>query len=485
MKMSEDFMLGASLSPFQFEGGFKGDEDPNNDWWVWVHDEENIIAGLVSGDFPENGSGYWRLFKQDHDLAEKLEMNTLRLGVEWSRVFPKPTLDVEVGVERDEEGRVISIEVDEKALEKLDELANQEAVKHYIEMFSDWKNRGRKLIINLYHWPLPLWLHDPVKVRKHGPDRAPSGWLDEKSIIEFTKYAAYVAWKMKDLADMWSTMNEPNVVYEQGYMFVKGGFPPGYLSLEAADKAKINMVYAHARAYDAVKKITSKPVGLIYALPYFESLGGGDEALEGMKSGGIYEFLDLLSNGRSIRFTSTRKELAGRIDWLGVNYYSRVVFKIINGKPIAQWGYGFACTPGGVSKAGLPCSDFGWEVYPRGLYLLLKELASRYSGLELIVTENGVSDRTDRLRPSYLVSHLYSTLKAMSEGVPVKGYLHWSLMDNYEWAQGFKQRFGLIMVDFETKKRYIRPSALVFKEIALAKEIPEELMHLVNIETYL
>ncbi len=151
MKMSEDFMLGASLSPFQFEGGFKGDEDPNNDWWVWVHDEENIIAGLISGDFPENGPGYWRLFKQDHDLAEKLGMSTLRLGVEWSRVFPKPTLDVEVSVERDEEGRVISIEVDEKAVEKLDELANQEAVKHYIEMFSDWKNRGRKLIINLYH----------------------------------------------------------------------------------------------------------------------------------------------------------------------------------------------------------------------------------------------------------------------------------------------------------------------------------------------
>ncbi|RLG79985.1 MAG: glycoside hydrolase family 1 protein [Thermoprotei archaeon] len=482
MKIPKEFMLGASLSSFQFEGGFRGDEDPNNDWWIWVHDWENIIAGIVSGDFPENGPGYWRLFRQDHDLAEKLGMNTLRVGIEWSRIFPRPTFDVKVTVDKDEDGNILHVDIDEKALAKLDEIADQDAVKHYIEMYSDWKNRGKQLIINLYHWPLPLWIHDPIKVRKYGPDRAPSGWLDEKTIIEFVKYAAYVSWKLRDLADMWSTMNEPNVVYEQGYMFIKNGFPPGYLSFEAAEKAKKNLIYAHARAYEVVKKITGKPVGIIYALPYIESLNGEKETLEAIKSYRIYEFLDLIIKGKSVRNPILRKELASRADWLGVNYYSRIVFKFIHGKPIVLQGYGFFCSSSGVSKMGLPCSDFGWEIYPQGLYLLLKEIHTRYNGLPIIVTENGISDKADKLRPKYLVSHLYNTLKARNEGVPVKGYLHWSLIDNYEWAQGFRQRFGLVIVDFNTKKRYIRPSALVFREIALSQEIPEELMHLTHVE---
>lgn len=277
-------------------------------------------------------------------------------------------------------------------------------------------------------------------------------------------------------------MNEPNVVYEQGYMFVKGGFPPGYLSFEAAEKAKMNLIYAHARAYDVVKEATGKPVGLIYAFPWFESADEEREALEKMKSGGIYEFTDLVTKGVSPRPKTPRKELANRVDWLGVNYYSRVVFRFVNGNPVALNGYGFLCTPSGTSLARRPCSDFGWEVYPEGLYLLLKELASRYSGIDILVTENGVSDKADRIRPYYLVSHLQSVLKALREGAPIKGYLHWSLTDNYEWAQGFRQRFGLIKVDFNTKKRYIRPSALVFKEIANYGGIPEELSHLADID---
>ncbi|MEM0505651.1 MAG: beta-galactosidase BgaS [Thermosphaera sp.] len=478
MKFPNGFMIGSSLSPFQFEQGLPGSEDPNSDWWVWVHDPENIAAGLVSGDLPENGPGYWALFKQDHDLAESLGMNTLRLGVEWSRVFPKPTFEVEVPVDCDEEGNITSIDVDEKALEKLDRLANSQAVDHYRRIFTDWVERGGRLIINAYHWPLPTWLHDPVKVRKLGPDRAPSGWLDEKTVVEFAKYSAYLAWKFGDLADMWSTMNEPNVVYEQGYMFVKGGFPPGYLSFEAAEKAKRNMIHAHARAYDNMKKHARKPVGLIYAFPWFEALGEGGEFLEAVKSRGVYEFTDMVIKGYSARNPVLRKDLEKRVDWIGVNYYSRVVFQLAGGNPVAQLGYGFLCTPQGVSRAGRPCSDFGWEVYPEGLYFLLKEIRERYGDLDIIVTENGVSDRADRIRPSFLVSHVHAVVKALGEGVPVKGYLHWSLIDNYEWAQGFRQRFGLVEVDLESKKRYLRPSALVFREIANYKGVPEELTRL-------
>lgn len=111
----------------------------------------------------------------------------------------------------------------------------------------------------------------------------------------------------------------------------------------------------------------------------------------------------------------------------------------------------------------------------RGLESVLVELFNKYR-IPLIVTENGIADSTDKYRSSYLITHLISVLKAVGKGADVRGYLHWSLIDNYEWAMGFNMRFGLVKVDFETKKRYLRPSALVFREISTLREIPEELI---------
>jgi len=107
MLIPKGFLLGFSESGFQFEMGLPGSEDPNSDWWVWVHDHENMLSGVVSGDLPENGPGYWNLYKVDHDLAFKLGMNCARIGVEWSRVFPKPTRDIRVDVDRDEDGNIV------------------------------------------------------------------------------------------------------------------------------------------------------------------------------------------------------------------------------------------------------------------------------------------------------------------------------------------------------------------------------------------
>ena len=164
LKFPRSFVFGFSEAGFQFEMGLPGSEDPNTDWWVWVHDQENIAAGIVSGDLPENGPGYWNLYSQDHNLADRLGMDGARIGIEWSRVFPKPTFDVGVSAEVDSEGNIVYVEVGEKALEELDRLANRDAVNHYREMLRDWRDRGKLLIVNLYHWPLPLWIHDPIRL---------------------------------------------------------------------------------------------------------------------------------------------------------------------------------------------------------------------------------------------------------------------------------------------------------------------------------
>ncbi len=480
MKFPPDFLLGFSESGFQFEMGFPDQTDPNTDWWIWVHDPDNIASGIVSGHLPEEGPGYLTLYKIDHEIAERLGANTLRLGVEWSRIFPKSTKQVPVAVERDEEGVITRVEMNENTLNLLRELANKKAIETYRYLLKDWVSRGKKLILNLNHFTLPSWLHNPVELRLRGVTSAPSGWLSEDSIIEFAKYAYLVAREFSDLVDMWSTLNEPNVVATAGYLNVKSGFPPGLASMEYTMVALRNQIIAHARAYDTLKEVTKKPVGVIHNFMCFEPLNpeNSDDVSAAFNASLLYNhlFIDSVTQGSSMLVSSD--SLRNRLDWIGVNYYTRMVVTS-DKKLMTGWryvpGYGFLCTPDELSKAGKPCSDFGWETYPEGLEKVLLEVYERYK-LPIIVTENGIADSADKYRSSYILTHLLSVLRALEKGIDVRGYLHWALIDNYEWAMGFNMRFGLVKVAFSTKKRYLRPSALFFKEIATRHEIPEDIL---------
>ncbi len=477
-----DFKFGFSMSAFQFEMGLPGSENPYSDWWVWVHNPDNICAGVVSGDLPEDGPGYWHLYKVDHDIADRLGLNSARLCLSWSRIFPKPTFEVEVECEVKGDN-ILHIDVKERHLEKLDRLASRKAVKRYREILSDWKGRGKHLILNLYHFSMPKWLHNPLRARETCLREGPTGWLDKRTVVEFAKYVAYAVWMFDDLVDEWVTMNEPRAVYTEGYWTVKSGFPPGILSLKAMLKAKKNLVEAHARAYDVIKTFSKKPVGLLYDVYAIEPLNRGDEkAAEEARKTEVYDFLNAVTRGViSWLEGEVREDLKGKLDWLGVNYYTRLVVTSVKGPPGFGWrpvpGYGRNCKPNSLSKDGRPTSDFGWEFYPEGLKNVLVDLYERYR-LPLMVTENGVADEKDILRPSFVVSHLYQVYLALKEGVNVRGYLHWALTDNYEWAHGFSMRFGLCHVDFKTKKRFLRPSAFILGEIARRKGIPEELQHL-------
>jgi len=183
-----------------------------------------------------------------------------------------------------------------------------------------------------------------------------------------------------------------------------------------------------------------------------------------------------------------REDMRGKLDWVGVNYYTRLVVKQtvppdprhpkLDFLPVP--GYGPLCQPNSYSLDGRPTSDFGWEVYPEGF----REVLRRYSrfGLPIYVTENGISDEFDRWRPAFLVAHLLELRRALSD-VDVRGYFHWSLVDNYEWAQGFRQHFGLLSVDLSSKVRYIRPSAYVYRDVATHNGVPEYLTALTNLLT--
>lgn len=490
MAFPENFLWGVSNSGFQFEmGDSKGKNvDPNTDWYAWVHNSFNIRRGIVSGDLPESGIDYWNLYKQDHAIAKQLGLNAYRIGVEWSRIFPTSTSVVKVPVEKTSGGDIAKIDVDQSALEKLETLANKKVVCHYRAVIEDLLGNGFEVFVCLNHFSLPLWIHDPISVRKTRMLKGPKGWVDEKTIVEFTKYAAYMAWKLGDLVKNWATFNEPMAAAEGGYMVHDSGFPPGLRNaFRVLKRVSRHLVIAHARSYDAIKKNCSDAsVGLIHnvipVMPFSSEKKSDVKAAEYMNMIHNRFFVQAVTKGWLDQNLNEVKEkgeiekfVENRLDWLGVNYYSRLVVKgrslelakyfagttVI---PSVVSGYGFACQPYSKSADGFLTSAMGWEVYPEGLLDSLK--AMKEFGKPIYVTENGVSDVKDVLRSKFLVEHLKVLGKAISEEkIDVRGYFHWALTDNYEWAKGFGQKFGLYSVDLKTKVRKGRESAEVFKRI--------------------
>jgi beta-galactosidase len=493
MTFPDKFLWGVSSCGFQFEMGDSSRTglDENTDWYAWVHDVRNIRKGAVSGDFPEDGPNYWNLYREDHEIASRVGLNSNRIGIEWSRIFPASTRDVKVSVERADDGKIARIAADPSTMGKLDRLADANSIRHYREIISDLRQRNMKPIICLNHFTLPLWIHSPAAVGNWKSKTRPRGWYDEETIVEFWKYAAYAAWKLGDLVDSWATFNEP-VVAAEGYLFPERGFPPATRDVGAFKKVLSNMVVAHARAYDGIKEWDSvradtdstsqADVGLIHNIaPIQPYRSGKDEATSNFASH-VHntDFLNAITNGwldenlNGLKDEGeTKKYLANRVDWIGVNYYSRTVVKsglailarLFAGLPYMPdivKDYGDACKPNNFSADNRPTSDFGWEIYPEGLVDALK-LVSKY-GRPMYVTENGIADSQDKLRPQFITAHLRELQKAINEQrLDIRGYFHWSMIDNYEWADGFKKRFGLYAVDFQTKARMPRPSAGVYK----------------------
>ena len=470
-------LWGTSESGFQFEMGDPQGlyVDEGTDWYAWTHSRVARVRGLVSGDLPEHGPDYWELYPGDHGLLEGLGATGYRLGVEWSRIFPVDTGSVQVDVE-EQSGRPVAVHVSKSVLWELDSLADQDAVEHYRAVLGDLRDRGIEPIVTLIHFSLPRWLHDPLEARRWRLHRGRLGLLDSRFPVEAAKYAAYVAWRLSDLVDVWVTINEPVVAAELAYLWPR--FPPAVFSIGAYKRAVMNLLHAHAAMYRAVKRHGSRRasnwapeaawVGIVQHMVPVQPYRVGRRLDE--KAAGFVDrmhnrwFLDALVYGRldaEMRGEGwvAAPRLRGLLDWIGVNYYTRAVVKGCWVPPFAPLpvypclvdGYGLKCRPGSTSRDGRPVSDYGWEHYPEGLEAVLRS-AAEY-GLPLIVTENGVADARDALRPRFIREHVAALRRAAAGGVDVRGYLYWALTDNYEWSEGFRMRFGLYHVDYTSKER--------------------------------
>ncbi len=482
------FLWGTAISGFQTEaGGSPANADRRSDWWVWSHDRGNIENGRQSGDRVERGPGHWRLYERDARLARRgLGANAFRMSIEWSRVFPRSTAGA-------------------RTPRELDRLADRAAVRHYARELRAIRSEGMRPLVTLHHFTTPSWLHDPLAVRTAFEGRGPDdplprvqrgGWLSDETVREFGKYAAWAAWRYGDLVDRWVTVNEPMVVAVNGYVNVPGAlagyFPPGVNSFTGAVRAVRNLASANAHAYDAIHRFDRRArVGPVHNMIAFTPT---DPASAADRRGTRHAryifnrvFLNAAVRGWDDRDVDGRvdpgersRARRGKADFIGLNYYFRsrvtglgapasTAVPLFDFLPRNEYR-----TPQRPEAPPCPttCTEFGWEIYPEGFRQVLRTTGSY--GLPVYVTENGLADADDDQRRGYLLSHLSALRASMRAGeVDARGYLAWSLVDNFEWSSGYYPRFGFYSYDPDTLVRRARPSARVFRRIARSGTLPE------------
>jgi beta-glucosidase len=413
-----DFLWGTATAAFQVEGN-----NENSDWWPW-EEAGNILHKQRSGP----AADWWRNAEQDLDTAVTLGTNAHRLSVEWSRIEPEPSI------------------------------FDDDALGRYREILQGMHDRGIEPMVTLHHFSNPRWLREK---------RDFNG-----SIITdyFPRYVGRVVDALGDLVPKWVTINEPMVYAFLRYL--SEDFPaPARSGFFGAREALRNMLRCHALAYHKIKEKqpealvgVAKNMAVIQPRPpgsridarwaRFISWLFNDMWLEAVMHGRPHPIL----GGRGI------PHLANTLDFLGVNYYTRFYVKFPPRGDLldSDWG------PDAVVSDGA----YG-EVYPQGLFAVL-EHARRY-GKPIYITENGVPDAKDTLRPNFLLTHLREVWRALNFSYPIMGYYHWSLVDNFEWDRGWTQRFGLIELDVETQERELRRSGELYGEICRSRSISSEM----------
>lgn len=300
---------------------------------------------------------------------------------------------------------------------------NEFELQHYKDVITTLRQNGLEPFVTLYHWPIPLWLD------KKG------GWKDKKSICSFNRYVETVVDYLKDDVSFWITLNEPTIISALSHQ--QGIWPPEEKNILSYITVKRRLITAHKLAYHTIKRIApAAQVGIAHNMQYIEPANNKP----------YNRILSTLANWWSNLFFLN--QIKHQQDFIGVNHYFH---HRINGNLFV---------PDNENKE---TSDLGWELYPEAMCRVLM-LAKQYNK-PIYITENGLADAKDEKRPWFLVESLKQVHRAIQDGADVRGYLHWSFMDNFEWAEGFWPRFGLVEIDYETLERKPRPSAYLYREI--------------------
>lgn len=425
-----NFRFGASTSSYQVEGSAFGGCGPSH-WDTFAATRGNV----ANGDNGSRACDHYHRYEADIDLLANAGFDSYRFSVSWPRVLP------------DGRGAI-----------------NQKGLDFYDRLVDALLKRGIEPWCCLYHWDLPAALADL------------GGWQNRDIAGWFADYAQTVAARLGDRLAGIATINEPWCVAWLSHFL--GVHAPGLRDIRAAARAMHHVLLAHGTAAETLRANGQENLGIILNFEYAQPADNSEGAqIAARLWDGIYNrwFMDALFGGNypadvlaglgahmPAGFDGDMATIAAPLDWLGINYYTRSLVG-------AGQGPFPAIT---LSRGNLPQTDMGWEIYPDGLHQLLVWARSRYTkNLPLYVMENGMAaaDRIengevhDLQRIGFFDAHLASVGQAIADGVPVKGYFLWSLLDNFEWDHGYSKRFGIVHVDFETLARTPKSSYHAWK----------------------
>ena len=396
--MNKGFLWGVATSAFQLEGS------PYADWTSW---------DAILSEKP-NVTNHYTLYKEDLLLLKDLGVNSYRFSIEWSRIQPR------------------------------ENTWDTASLAHYQEIVDILIQNNIEPMVTLNHFTHPLWF-----IKKYP-------WHEDASVDKFLKFIYRVVASLKGVR-YWITFNEPYVLLLGGYL--EGCMPPGIRNPSLAVKALQNILVCHGKAYDLIHEQAEKHgitpmVSVAHnmaALAPWSRFNPMDRLLSKIaKYFYNHSLLDAFLTGvLKIKFpfkneVSINVPIKNKLDFFGVNYYTRVHIRF---NPFKKMGVELRNRD--IDGYGL--TDMGWEIHPRGLEKVLR-YASKLN-VPLIITENGIATRDGQKKIKYMKRHVDAVEKSIKDGIDVRGYFYWSLIDNYEWLQGLDARFGLYRVDFNTMER--------------------------------
>lgn len=460
-RFPDNFLWGVATSHFQIEGHPDEMSNQLSDWAAWAGQDGKILDCSNAS----RACDFFTRYKQDIDLCKGLNMNSFRMSLNWPALHPTR----------------------EECLSP-----DNPTIAYYKDVLKTLKAQGFKTFVTLFHFCLPRWLSEI------------GGWNNPLTIEEFEKFTRRAMEEFGEYVDYWVTINEPLAYAYQGY--ICGIWPPGYTgNYGRAFEAIRGMLTGHSLAYKEIhrQKPDAKVSFTLHWIPFYprNKYSPMDRLVTYLRDVVFnHIFMQAIQTGRlnfpwPLNLEAPLKKLSGpiaglkdSIDFLGINYYTRQICEFEPSWPPDLFGKQSNIVEN--EQSGL-----GWEIYPQGLYDLLTEGLRPYRTdskgrlREIFITENGLANiysaelsdgdwsLDDDVRARYLVSHLVAMHRAIAAGANVKGYLHWSLLDNFEWAEGLRARFGLVRVAYPTLERQARNSALLYADIARQNGVTDENNH--------
>ncbi|PWI33413.1 beta-glucosidase [Vibrio albus] len=431
---SKEFVFGVATSSYQIEGAVREGGRVPSIWDTFCKEPGKVD----NGDNGDIACDHYHLWKQDIDMIHALGVDAYRFSIAWPRIIPE------------------------------DGVVNKQGLEFYEKIIDECHALGMKVYVTLYHWDLPQYLEDK------------GGWLNRETAYKFADYAQVVSNYFGDKIDVYTTLNEPFVAAFLGYRW--GEHAPGIFGEREGFSASHHLMLGHGLAMPILREnAPNSSHGIVVnaspAYPYSEKDQGAADYSEAEN---YHWFLDPVLRGKYPELVVERQSMNmpmilendlniinAPVDYIGINYYTRSVNRYNENGDIES-----------VPQVDAEQTYIGWEIYPQGLTDLLVRLSERYDNLPPIyISENGAAgddkcvsgEIHDTQRVTYYQDHLQAVDEAIKAGVPVVGYFAWSLMDNFEWAFGYTQRFGMVHVDYKTQKRTLKQSAIAYKNMLLER----------------